>query len=325
MIALQSDWRVKLEPYLPQAIRRGLARVPETVAQRVTEVRVRQGAPVQLRMPAQYGYLSEDGFTAAPDGKTILTDGALCQEMIERMSRYSLYALDDALRQGFIPLPGGFRVGLAGRAVVEAGRISRLVDMSSFNIRIPRQIEGASSALIPHVLRGGRIYSTLILSPPGCGKTTLLRDAAAQLSRRGMQVCIVDERSELAAQYKGRPSFDLGFSCDVLDGYPKAQGMMMAIRTLSPDVIVTDELGAMEDIAAVRDAARCGIGVLASVHAGSVEELIHREALSDMLDGGAFSCLAVLGKGSQLGQIVTIQVCSADGRWLKCGVKEEIV
>lgn len=325
MIALQNDWRVKLEPYLPQAIRRGLARVPETVTQRITEIRVRQGAPVQLRMPAQYGYLSEDGFTTALDGKTILTDGALCQEMIERMSRYSLYALDDALRQGFIPLPGGFRVGIAGRAVIEAGRITRLVDISSFNIRIPRQIEGASATLLPHILQSGHIRSTLVLSPPGCGKTTLLRDAAAQLSRRGMQVCIVDERSELAAQYKGRPSFDLGFSCDVLDGYPKAQGMMMAIRTLSPDVIVTDELGTMEDIAAVRDAARCGIGVLASVHAGSVEELMHRKAFSDMLNSGAFSCLAVLGKGSQLGQIVAMQVCSADGRWLTCSGKEEIV
>lgn len=175
--------------------------------------------------------------------------------------------MEEELRKGFITIPGGHRIGLAGRTVLSGGGVEHLRDITGFNVRIAREVPGIADGVLPYLLDKGRqrMMHTLILSPPQHGKTTLLRDLARQISlgelgkregiRPGLKVGIVDERSEIAGSRRGVPAFDVGPRTDVLDGCPKAEGMMMMIRSLSPDVLIADEIGRPEDAEAVTEPA----------------------------------------------------------------------
>ena len=180
---------------------------------------------------------------------------------------------------GYLTLPGGHRMGLTGEAVLtDSDRVRNIKHISCVNIRISHEIRGAADAVLLFLYRDGHFLNTLILSPPGCGKTTLLRDIVRQVSDGnscgpGVTVGIVDERSEIAGSFQGRAQNDVGMRTDILDSCPKAEGMMLLIRSMAPKVIGVDELGSEEDIRALKKAICCGCcSVLATIHAGSLEE-----------------------------------------------------
>lgn len=215
------------------------------------------------------------------------------KEVLACLSNYSLYACEDEIRQGFLSLPGGHRVGLAGRAVIEKGRIKTMTDISSLNIRVAREVKGCADHMLPYLWDKGRLLHTLIVSAPGCGKTTLLRDCIRQVSdggtgHAGMTVGVVDERSELAGSYRGVSGNDLGMRTDVLDGCPKAEGMMILIRSMAPDVVAVDEIGGSEDIHALASAMNCGCVLLATVHGNRMEELKKKPVLRELTEMGMF-------------------------------------
>ena len=227
---------------------------------KLQEIRLRAGKPVLVFMDGReymVGRLLEPDADLSP----VLADPALIREILGIFSRHSLYAFEDEIRQGFLTIEGGHRVGIAGKAVTEGSGLRTIRDISSLNIRLAHEKPGCGDPVLPWLYENGRLQNTLILSPPGAGKTTLLRDVVRQVSNGnrygpGLQTAVVDERSELGACFKGVPQCDLGMRTDVMDGCPKALGMVMMIRSMAPGAVAVDEIGDREDLEAIRDEMR---------------------------------------------------------------------
>ena len=289
---MQEDPRFELAAaLLPRRLRREALAMPEHVKARTEELRLRSQRPLTLVTP-------EGELAATPAGDGAVTPEELAQ-MIASLTEYSRYASLDSLRRGYLTVRGGFRVGVCGTAAVKDGAVQDIRDVSGVNVRIVREKKGIADGLVPELFADGRVQSTLILSPPGGGKTTLLRDLIRALSdgaegRAALRVSVVDERSELAASYRGCVQLSLGAHTDVLDGCPKAPGIEMVLRAMNPQVIALDELASREDIAAAGVAAHCGAALLASVHARDIDELRARPLYRDVLAGGIFTRAVVI-------------------------------
>lgn len=279
------------------------------------EVRLRASRPLMVVGTAGDAFLAPDGLPARDPAAAYQVTGDDLGRTLELMSGSSLYAWEEEFRQGFITLPGGHRVGLCGRVVLRASHVHTIKDVSSLNVRVAREVPGAAEAVLPWILGEGRLpANTLVYSPPGAGKTTLLRELVRQISRGrpdlrcpGLRVGVVDERSEIAGTWQGRPTRDLGPRADVLDGCPKASGMAILVRAMGPQVLVTDEIGRPEDAEAIAEALRCGVRVLASAHAGSVDELLSRPALMGLIGTGAFERLVRLGTSLGTGTVEEVR------------------
>lgn len=240
-----------------------------------------------------------------------LVTKAILQETIEYISHYSLYAFEQELKQGFITIEGGHRVGISGKVIIEGGRVKNIQYISSMNIRISHEILGCADALIPYVTANGKLLHTLIISPPKCGKTTMIRDMIRQISDgnrylNGCTVGVVDERSELCGCYMGVPQNDMGMRTDILDCCPKAEGMMMLIRSMSPQVIAVDEIGTPEEVRSVEYAMHCGCKLLASVHGCSLEEIRMRPAVEQLVRQQRFERYVVLANQPSAGTIQAV-------------------
>lgn len=270
-----------LAPCFPEEIR---AEMEMLYPGELREIRVRADKPTVFRTAGRTAQL---GWT--PTARQV-------EALAEALSEHGLYARGEETRQGYVTLRGGHRMGLCGRVTLKPGGVRSLRDIGSLCVRIAGQWPGAADALLPLCRRGDTPQSLLIIGPPGSGKTTMLRDLARQLSsgRRALQTAIVDERGELAACVGGVPQLDVGEYTDVLDGCPKEQAMVWLTRSLSPQLIVTDELAHAGDVAAVLDAMACGVAVLSSVHGGGLSELASRPAMAAMMARRAFSAYVVL-------------------------------
>ncbi len=241
------------------------------------EIRVRAERPVLLRGPQSVAL----GRIASIEE---------CETMLELACAHSLFAYEQELRGGYVTLEDGSRVGICGR-LNPSGSVSM---PGSFNIRMAREIKGAADGLMERITHKDRLLSALILSEPGAGKTTVLRDAARQLSALGLQVGVADERGEIAASVNGVPRLDVGDNTDVMGGCAKCRAMELMIRAMSPQVLITDEIATREDAAAVMDASGCGIRVMASAHAGSAAEIARRRDISAIIAAGAFDKVLLL-------------------------------
>ena len=225
------------------------------------------------------------------------------REVIDYVSNYSLHAYENELRQGFITIEGGHRVGIAGQVLIEKGNVKNMKHISSVNIRISHEVKHCADKIMPYIVEDNRIYHTLIISPPKCGKTTILRDLIRQISNNNANVGVVDERSELAGCYQGVPQNDVGCRTDVLDACPKKEGMLMLIRSMSPDVIAVDEIGGMEEVDAMKYAMHCGVKMLATVHGESMEEIRKKPLFEQLVKEHCFERYVVLKTGKQVGEI----------------------
>lgn len=311
-------WQEDLLPFVAGPVRAALERLAPTMVARLEEIRLRIGCPLAVGSDGRETFVCPDGRLAASPDEAYRVNRADLEAALQLLFRGSLYAVEEQLSQGYVTVSGGHRVGFCGRAVLEDGRIARLVDISSLSFRVCREVRGAADPIMPFLVGEGAVRGALILSAPLGGKTTVLRDAVRQLSDGlpalgfpGIKVCLVDERSEVAGCWNGEPQRYVGLRTDVLDGAPKAAGLMMAVRAMSPRVVATDELGGAADVAAVEEALHAGVDVLATAHASSLEEARSRPHLGGLLARGTFPLVVLLSR--RLGPGTTEAVWSARG------------
>lgn len=265
---------------LPKAAARPLNALPDGS---LREIRVRAGQSIRLS--------TRQGETICPCEPT----PQQVAQMAEALCEHALYARAEEQRSGFVTLRGGHRMGLCGRVICQGQSIRALRDISSFCIRIAGQWRGAADGLIGQLTdENGFCRSTLIVGLPGMGKTTLLRDSLRRLSEAGRRVCVVDERSEIAAMCDGLPQLEVGPCTDVLDGCGKEAGLRWLLRSLSPEVLVTDELSDTLDAQAALEAIRSGVSMLATVHGRDLDSVCGRNTLYPLIRDRAFERYAVL-------------------------------
>ncbi len=290
---------------------------------KLQEIRLRMNAPLLVIYENKECFVTEDArLTEHPGNAVIITKNEI-RETMEYISNYSLYAFEEEIRQGFITINGGHRIGIAGKIIIEDDVIKGMKHISYINIRLAHQVKGCADTIIPYLINPNTkgIYHTLIISPPRCGKTTLLRDIIRQLSNGnsmipGMSIGVVDERSEIGACYMGVPQNELGIRTDILDCCPKAKGMMMLIRSMSPQIIAVDEIGSREDLEAIDHVIRCGCKLIATVHGSSIEDIKRKPVLGALVEQKLFERYIILSNMAGIGHLDEIyDACGSRLYW----------
>ncbi len=309
----EAVWRA-----LPRRIREIL---PEESLLDVQEIRMRSGQPFLLKKAEGIFSLRKNGgLLSAPWENGIRISTADLRETVSLLSAYSLYAFEEELRQGYITMEGGHRVGFCGKTVLENNEIRTLRQINALNIRIAREQKGWGEQFLPQLMEEDTFCHTLIVSPPGCGKTTLLRDIVRCLSERGKTVGVVDERGEIAPLRDGIPQMDVGPCTDVLEGCPKAKGMVLLLRSMSPDIIAVDELGRKEDIEAAEEALYAGVKLIATAHGRDFADLETRPQLRALIRKKVFERYLFLSNRNGVG--TTEEIRDKGGKIIWKGARE---
>ncbi|NMB43136.1 MAG: stage III sporulation protein AA [Clostridiales bacterium] len=273
------------------------------------EIRLRANSPLFIIYDNQEYVVDCDGRITKSIDNAFYIETNEIKETMEYISNFSFYAFEDEIRQGFITISGGHRIGISGKVILDNEKIRSMKYISFINVRLSHQVEGCADKVMPYLYDDtGACFNTLIISPPRCGKTTLLRDVIRQLSdgslgNPGMIVGVVDERSEIGACYMGVPQNNLGIRTDVLDCCPKAKGMMMLIRSMSPRVIAVDEVGSDEDIKAIKYVMNCGCRLIATVHGDSIEDILNKPILDELVKKRLFERYIILNNESEIGHV----------------------
>lgn len=308
---------------LAPRIRKQLKNLPAATLNGLEEIRLRLGKPIALRCGLNELSLNLQGRISRLEQGMIVESEDIAKTL-QIISQSSIYALEEELKNGYLTLPGGHRVGLAGQAVVEGGRVKTQKNIAGLNFRISREIPGVADRVLKYLLgRGGRVYHTLLISPPLGGKTTLLRDIIRQLSSGiprlgfpGVNVGLADERSEVAGCYGGVPQLNVGIRTDVLDRCPKAEGMLMLLRSMSPQVVATDEIGRREDALAIEDLLNAGVAVITTVHGRSLEDIALRPVIRELTEKKVFERYVFLGRSRGVGTVeAVIDAVSGKNLW----------
>lgn len=271
--------------------------------EQIYEIRIKIGKPILV-----YSKYGENIVNYVPTKEDM-------KSLIQKISNYSLYAYEEDIRQGFITIKGGHRIGIAGECVMEKGEVKTIRNISSINIRVCSEVIGCSDKLIKYIYsqKENRIFNTIIISPPKCGKTTILRDISRNISNGmnsiglyGRKVAVIDERSEIGACHFGIPQNDLGMRTDILDNCLKKEGMIMAIRSLSPEILICDEIGTKGDVEALLMAFNSGVNIITSIHGFTIEDLYKRKVFNELLDNGIIERAIVLSSRKGVGTIENI-------------------
>lgn len=286
--------------FIPKNIIDIIHRIPPSQRKEMEEIRIRINRPIEITLNGVTRFFSyiiqpEDAF-----------------HLMNKISHFSIYTLEEELKRGYITVEGGHRIGLAGKVILEEGKVKAIRDVSSFNIRIAKERIGIADEIIPAIFKDEWMH-TMIIGPPQTGKTTLLRDIARTISTghtkynlKAAKVGIVDERSEIAGCVNGIPQLTFGYRVDVLDACPKAEGMMMMIRSMSPDVLIVDEIGRNEDSEAVMEAVHAGIKLIITTHGNGLTDIKQRPSLKEILNQAIFQRFIVLSRKKGPGTIAQI-------------------
>ena len=287
--------------------------------EQIHEIRIRVHQPMIIIKDNQESFISLNGAYTADIKKGVWVTPEDIKNTLEIMSQYSLYAFEEELRQGYITLEGGHRVGIVGKVIVEQNKIKSIRYVSAMNIRVAHEIIGCADKILPYLYQSpSTLYHTLIVSPPRCGKTTILRDLIRQISqgslgRKGQSVGVVDERSEIAGCYKGVPQNHVGPRTDVLDGCAKVDGMLMLLRSMSPGVIAVDEIGKKDDLYAIEEVLNAGVKIICTVHGTSIDDLMRKPILKQMIEDEFFERIICISARKGPGTIEAI----LDGKTLR--------
>ncbi|NMA90303.1 MAG: stage III sporulation protein AA [Amphibacillus sp.] len=258
------------------------------------EIRVRLNRPLELVLKSGYATLDE-----------LIPDESDGQYILNQLSGYSRYKFEEELKQGYITVAGGYRVGIVGRTVLEKGSIKQIQSISSFNIRMASEKIGIAQPIINSLVKQSSYYNTLIVGPPQSGKTTLIRDISRLIGTgwghmEAKKVGIVDERSEIAGSRNGIPFYQVGKRTDILDNCPKSEGMMLMIRSMSPDIIIVDEIGSVRDIEAIQEVIRSGVGLVCTLHSDSYQSIKQSKHLKPIIDNQFFQRYLVLSRNKKI-------------------------
>jgi len=258
--------------------------IDNSLVEDVCEIRIRINRPIILKTK----------------NKEIIINRTIKKEEIERIFESicgnSVYAFEEEISNGFITISGGHRVGISGKPLYKNSKIYMIKDISGLNFRIAREVIGFANSIIPKIKINNEFVSTLIISPPGIGKTTLLRDLVRQISNSGYNVSLIDERSEIASCYKGIPQNDIGDRTDIMDAVYKVDGIKMMVRSMRPDFVATDEIGTDEDAEAIFYAVNCGTKILATAHGNKVEDLYKSKKMKEILECNIFEKIVLMSK-----------------------------
>ncbi|AEY66433.1 stage III sporulation protein AA [Clostridium sp. BNL1100] len=297
-----TNLQFEILPFLIPGIREVIQKIHINELNNLEEIRLRAGKPLMVFYKKNDWFVTQNGRLTRSLSEAYIVDQKEIVKTLELMSENSIYAYQDEIKSGYITLRGGHRIGLSGKVVLQEGKIRNIKDFNGLNIRIAKEVKGSAKHIIKYIIKNSSdIYNTLIVGPPQCGKTTILRDLSRMLSSgeaeydfNGMKVGIVDERSEIAACCKGVPQSDVGYRTDVLDGCPKVLGMEMLLRSMSPGIIITDEIGTHGDRDAILKVLNSGIKIIASAHGYNITELKMRDELLSLIKSAAFERYIVL-------------------------------
>lgn len=299
----------ELETFLPKEICAFLETL-KIDSNHLQEIRMNIGQPLIFKVNGQEVIPNENGYVTNVMNQAFQVTEEILRNTFEFICRHSVYAYEEEIRQGFLTIEGGHRVGLAGQGVLEGNQVKNLKYISGLNIRLASQIKGCAKKVIDFIVQDRNIYSTLIISPPCCGKTTLLRDCIRMLSNgwkglEGVRVGVVDERGELGACFHGIPQNDLGARTDILDRIPKTEGILMLIRSMAPRVIAVDEIGSAGDMEALNNACLSGCSIIATIHGTSPYEIYEKTIFQNIKANNVFQRYIVLepGKAGEVGGI----------------------
>ena len=312
-LMIEKNWTGREQPqvlkYFAQPIRHVLEKIEARSFDSLEEVRLRAGKPLMVQNRKGQWLVETGGVLKGEFVKPFIVLQEDMIKTLELMSENSIYAYQDEIKNGFITLRGGYRVGICGRTVMDGTAVKNIKDISGLNIRMAKQVKGCSRQILKYLLNPkGEVFNTLLISPPQCGKTTMIRDVARVLSDGadsgpGLKVGLVDERSEIAACYKGMAQNDIGIRTDVLDGCPKSIGMPMLLRSMSPQVIITDEIGNQGDREAVMQVLNAGVKIITTAHGYNVSELKTRKEVLEMMEEKVFDRYLVLSSAGGPGTL----------------------
>lgn len=303
---------------LPRNIRDIVIKISDVEMRKIEEIRLREDKPLSISVDSQIYHINSLGHIVDESNAYIVTHKDI-ESVIQLISNYSIYAFEDELKNGFITIKGGHRVGLTGRVVLDGDKIKTQKHISCINFRITRELEGISNGILEYILNYNQIKNTLIISPPRCGKTTLLRDIARNLSVHGFNVGIVDERSEIAGCHNGVPQRNVGPNTDVLDACPKNIGILLMIRSMSPSVIITDEIGDAEDIKAINQCLKAGVSIITSIHGYDLNDIKKRINIKGLFENEFFDRYIILSP--RLGTGTLEEILDSEGNPIYKGPK----
>jgi stage III sporulation protein AA len=299
--------------YMPKEIKTMIEHMPPLLLESMEEVRLRQNKPIILYGGGREYIINKSGQLVFDLRNAYICSLEDIKNAVSLITNFSLYSFEDDIRNGFVTIDGGHRVGICGKAVLENGKIRTFRDISFINYRVARQVVGAADKVLNYILKEDNgVYNTLIISPPQCGKTTILRDIVRQISGgipsmgfKGRKVGLIDERNEIAACSLGLPKNDIGIRTDVLDGCPKAEGIQIMIRSMSPDIIATDEIGRSDDAGAILDAINAGVKIITTIHGSNIEDFLRKPAL-EKLHKNLFERYIIMSRRQGVGTIETV-------------------
>lgn len=283
--------------YLPAQVQAALRQMPGEELEQIQEIRLRADRPVAISIGRWEQFLTEHGTRTDIPSRAISMSQQAVERVFQAVCEYSVYRYTKEICDGFVTVSGGNRVGIAGSAVYRDGVFSQIRHINGLNFRISHAVTGCAQTLYGQTC-STRPNSLLLAGAVGSGKTTMLRDMCRLLGA-SHRVTLVDERSEIAAMHHGVPRYDVGLHTDVLDGFPRAEGLLMALRVLTPEVLICDEIGTETDAEAILRIHGCGVPVIASAHAASWTDLEQRPVLRKLMEEGVFSYVAMLSTEQQ--------------------------